>query len=374
MLPTRDDLFNVGADDIIQRADGRTTGRQFTADQIYLEGSDVNLLIAGTSAMGEEVVRQAGSELNALTLDGAFGDDLDRWIADRYGPDLPRKEASPSVGVLRFTRTSTGAGAVNYLSGSIVQTESGVRFELLQTASFTASSLGPVDVNARAVNAGIGGNVAAGTIVRAVTAFPDPTMLVTNPSFFSGGDDTESDDSYKSRARRYFPAARRGVKSAIENGALRVAGVREAVAEEVLDSNGNITGPVYLYIADANGQANQSLIDLVQIELLDFRALGIPVFIFSSIPVYVSIVLLLRYQSTVNSADALEQVKDTIVAQVSTLAPNQTLEVALLIEACKSVTGVIVLDDAIVSPTGDVVPTAGQLLRTRKDLISTVTS
>jgi uncharacterized phage protein gp47/JayE len=371
-LPTRDDLFNVGANEVLSRAQARTTGRQITEDQIFLDGSDANLLLASSSVMGEEVVRQTSEALNNLTLDGASGEALDRWVADRYSSSVVRKEASPSRGSLTFTRSSTAAGAVNYESGSIVQTEGGTRFELLQTASFSGSSLGPITVNGIAVNAGIGGNVPAGSITRAVTAFPDSTMAVTNSESFSGGDDTETDASFRNRARLFFPQASRGILDAIEFGALTVSGVRQATAEEVLNSDSWPTGFINLFIADVNGQANSQLIELVRIALLEYRSAGNPADIFGAIPVYESISLNLSYQTNVDTLAAFEQIQDTLIAQISQLAPNSILERSLIFAACRSVTGVIVADDAVVTPVGDVVPSQGQIIRTRKDLITSV--
>lgn len=372
-IPTRTELFNEGANEIIVRTNERTTGNQITSDQIFNEGSDANLLLAGASAMAEAVARLNAKNISDLTLSGARGEDLDRLIADRFPPSVVRKQASPSRGELSFTRSSTAAGAVDYLAGSIVETTSGIRFELLQTVSFSASAVGPIVVEARAVEAGIGGNVAANTIVRPVTNLPDGTITFTNTTFFSGGSDVETDDSFVERAKRSYAAERRGTLAAIEYGALTVEGVDQATAEEPRDSNGQLLGFVYLYIADANGQANDQLIELVRVALLDYRSGGNPVDIFGSIPTYVSISLLLRYSTNINTQDAFNQVRDTVVARVNALQPGETLERALIIEACKSVSGVIVLDDAVVTPTGDVVPDTGEIIRTRTDLVTATT-
>jgi uncharacterized phage protein gp47/JayE len=369
-FPTRDDLFNVGANEVIERAAGRTTGRQITSDQIFTPGSDANLFLASSAAMGEEVSRAGARDVSDLTLEGAQRIALDRVASDWTSGLVVRKQAAPSRGELQFARSSIAAGAIQFDAGSVVQTPGGIRFELLQTLTLGASSLGPSTVEARAVEAGIGGNVSEGTITRFVTASPDSTLTVTNPEFFSGGDDVETDAALRSRVRQFFSAVRRGVQAAIEFGALLVEGVRQASAVESLDSAGFPDGTVYLYIADANGQANAQLIELVRISLLDFRAQGIVPAIIGAVPTLVEIILRLRYESNVDTLAAFEQVRDTIVANVNLLDPDETLDRSLIFEAARSVSGVIVRDDAIVTPTGDIVPSSGQVLRTSADIVT----
>ncbi len=53
-------------------------------------------------------------------------------------------------------------------------------------------------------------------------------------------------------------------------------------------------------------------------------------------------------------------------------APQKTLERALLFASAQSIDGVIVLDDAVQVPVSDVVPAAGEVIRTRIDLITAV--
>jgi hypothetical protein len=366
---SRTELLNVAAEEILIRVEGRTAGNQFTAEQIFTDGSDVNLLLTGASVMGETISAQNAQNISDLTLSGAKDDALDRVVADRFSPSVVRKQAAPSVGELTFSRSSIAAGAVNYNSGSIVETSNGTRFEILQTVAFGASSYGPITVDARAVEAGIAGNVSANTITNPVTSLPDGTIVFTNSTFFSGGANKESDDAFIDRAKRSFDAERRGTKGAIEYGALTVEGVVQATAYEPLDSTGQLTGFVFLYIADANGQANDQLISLVNAALPEYRGEGAPVDIFGATPTYVTVTLNLRYRSNINSQNAFEQVRDTIIAAINALDPNTILERALIIKACKSVDGVIVLDDAVVAPAGDIVPSDGEIFKTRADLI-----
>jgi len=368
-LPTRAALFDVFAEELLSRAELQPVGARLTAEEVYTPGSDINLLAAGGAAMAEEVVRALGRSAADLTLDGANGAALDRWVADRYSPYLARKTASPALVTLSFSRPSAGAGAITLPAGTVCRTSSGVRFETLAAVAFGALAVGPITSEARAVEAGTTGNVAAQTINAFQVPPADASIVVTNYEPAAGGDFTESDDALRARARAFFGAARRGILTAIEQGALAVPGIRQATAEEVLNSLGVPSGLVFLYVADANGQSNLELSAAVLASLLDYRACGIIVNVYGAVPVYQSIALALSYQAGTDTSGAFEQVRALVVARVNALRPGETLHRSLIIEAARAVTGVIVADGAVVVPTGDVVPTAGQVLRTRTDLV-----
>lgn len=369
-LPNRVELFNVFADEVLLRAEGRQTGRRITGAEIFTEGSDINLIAAGGAAMAEEVMRQLGRGLSALTLDGARGVELDRWCSDRYSGEVVRKAAAPARVRLQLARPGFTAGAGVYPSGSRVQTQGGVLFVTTADATFGATSVGPVTVEARAVNAGIGGNVPAGAINAFVTQPFDPSITVTNPSFASGGAATENDASLRARARLFFLSARRGTLGAIEFGALTVDGVVQATAEEEVDGDDALTGRVFLYIADANGQANASLVAEVTLAVRAYRSAGLPVGVVGATPVFVPIQLALAFDANVDAGVAFNRVRTVVNGQVNQTRPNRTLYRSLITTAARSVPGVIVSDGAVVVPAGDVVPSTGQVIRTRLDLIT----
>lgn len=376
-LPTRSDLFNVFASEVLARAQSRSSGRQVTADQLFNPGSDFNLLGVAASAMAEEIVRQLARSTRALTLDGAVGQEIDEWAADRYGTAVVRKQAAPARVLLTFRRGSAG-GAVTYPSGSRVATIGGVQYTTQADAPFAAGNNGPVRVNARAVNAGTAGNVAKGTITKFVTQPPDATMSVSNEDVgtitgaASGGDASEADTPFRERVRRFFFALAKGTLQAIEFGGLTVAGVRQATAIEEATITGGLSGRVFLYIADANGQANATLVQEVVVALLEYRSAGVPVAVVGATPTFQAIQYKLRFQTNVDTAAAFESVRQATIARVNQLAPQETLPRSLLFEIARSVPGVIVLDDAVPVPAGDVVPPdgSGQVIRTRSDLIT----
>jgi len=371
-LPSRTDLFNVFADEVLTRARARSTGQQVTASEIFTPGSDINLIGAGGSAMGEEVVRQLGRSTKALTLSGSVGDEVDRWVFDHYGEKVPRKLAAAARVTVTLARPTGAFGGFTYGSGSRVTTPSGVQFDLQADAVFSGAAVGPVSVLARAVNAGTAGNVGANTITRFVTQPADPTTTITNVQPAAGGDTTETDAAYKARAQAYLLSLAKGTLPALEFGAKTVPGIRQASAIEELDNLGVLTGRTYLFIADANGQANNALVAEVNTALREYRAGGLPVITVGGTPVFQTITYHLSFETGVDTILAFDQVRQSTVARVNQLAPQAALRRSMLFEIARSVAGVIVPADGVTVPAGDVVPPAGsgQVIRTSADLVT----
>lgn len=369
-LPTRADYFRIGADEVAARSAARPIGQRISANEVYTEGSDINVVMASASAMAEEVTRQLSLRISALLLDGASGEDLDRLVADRFSPTVVRKAATPAVGTVQFSRVAGAFPAATIPAGTVLRTSAGTEFETTVVASFPAASSGPISASIRARQAGVAGNVAAGAVTQFQAPPSDPNILVTNAEPTAGGDQTENDARLRARARDFYRAARRGTLAAIEFGALTVPGVRQATALEEVDSLGVPTGRVSLYVADALGQANAALVAAVQAALLEYRAAGVYVDVASASPLFVPVVYNLRFAAGVDTTAAFALVQSATVSAVNALAPSAVLPVSLLFSVARSVPGVIVLDDAVVAPVGDLVPSAGQAIRTRLDLVT----
>lgn len=369
-LPTRQTYFQIGADEVLARSAARPIGQRISAEEVFTEGSDINIVTASASAMAEEVTRQLALREKVLLLDGASGIDLDRIVGDRFSPTVVRKQAVPSVVPLIISRSLGPLAAITLPIGTKVRTGSSFEFATTSAVSLAAGSTGPVTVLAEATVAGTAGNVAAGTITQFSEPPADPNLIVVNEEPAAGGDDEEKDPALRARARDFFRQARRGTLGAIEFGALTVPGVRQASAIEEVDPGGLPTGRVSIFVADAQGQANSALVTAVLLALLEYRAAGIIVDVLSAIPEFVSIRFRLRFSASVNTTVAAESVRLAAVAAVNVLRPNAVLPVSLLFAAARSVPGVIVLDDAIVAPVGDLVPALGQVIRTRPDLVT----
>ena len=332
----------------------------------------MNIAFAVSAAMAEEVARFAQASNNETflaTAEAEGGEVLSRWIFDRYS--LTIREAQAAAVTLRLTRTNLTPG-VTVEAGSVFGTAAGVNFRIINDVVFAANNQGPLDVIAFAEQSGPQGNVAAGTITQVVSGLEDSTIAVSNPEPAAGGSTEETSSEAAARARDFFVNARRGTAEAIQTGALDTPGVQQATVIENIDPSSTLPNfRVQLIIADRDGQANSALATQVRQTLVAFRCLGVPVLVTAGTPEFVEISIQgLQFQSSVNTTAVLEEARNAVLAAVNGQAPGQTLEVATIIAALKSVNGLIVPANAVVVPAGDLVPPTGGVIRTTKDRIA----
>lgn len=359
-FPSRLDLFALGRDYVLQRA------TRIDPEQVNVDGSDVNIIVASSSQIGFALVLQLAQRVNSLLLDGAIGEDLDRYAFDRY--QLTRKGASAAVGTVRFFRTAVTAGAGSVPIGTRLQTLTGVEYITTTQATFGATDF-DATASVRAVEAGKVTQVGANQIRRIASpaALFDPSLQVNNDAAMAGGEDAEDDDTFRERIRDFFSTVRRGTLSAIEFGATVVAGVVSAQAIEALDPNtGNPARVVNLYIADGSGVASAALGAQVRASLEDFRAAGITVLTSTSLPQIVEIQLDLTFRAGVDTTTLAENIRAAVVEFVNSLPVNGTLYRAQLFSVLQrfQADGLIPDQNAIAAPAGDLVPAVGQTLRT----------
>lgn len=365
-LPTREDYFQIGAQELIRRSANRPPNQRIAREAIFTEGTDINILMAVCSAMADEATRHLALRDAALFLDSSEDEDLDRLVADRFSPEIVRKQPSQALVTLVFSRPippSPGA-LVAYPVATRLRTATGVEFETTSPVVFPVNGTGPISATARARQAGPTGNVAPGTITQFVSPNLDAAVVVTNPAIASGGALLESDDALRERARRFFASARRGTLGAIEFGALTVSGVVSATAFEEVDGSGRPTGVVSVYIADANGQANQQLADLVRDALREYRAAGVIVDVLTTQPLPTDISYVVPFAAGTDTLAAAQQLRELTVATVNALAPGEVLPLSLLDSVARSVPGAIVLQGSVQLPAGDLVPAFNQVIKT----------
>lgn len=363
MALTRLDLFAIG------RASILASNPKISSDQIDTSGSDANLIVGGQSVMVGYLALQHEARFASQYLDSCEGEDLDRFGQDRY--QQPRLGASPAVVTVRFYRANTTAGAGSILPGTLLTSRSGVQFVTTTAANFGASTT-MVTATAQSVQSGASTKSGVNAIINITTAVFDQSMQVTNDSPSAGGEDRESDDLYRERLRGFWLAARRGTLGAIVQGALTVAGVVSAKAVETVDYLGFPGRCVILYIADSAGIANSALAATTTQSLDDWRAAGIPVIVQTGSPQMVSIVLKLVFQATSNTQALTSSIVTAIINYVNSLGVNETLTrgglLAVLLRFKND--GLIVTDGSVVTPTGDLVPTLGQVIRTTSALVT----
>jgi hypothetical protein len=358
-LPSRLDYFAVSRDFITQRA------TRIDPAQVDVEGSDVNLIAGSSSVLADHVTKQLGYRVAALTLDGSFDEDLDRYAYDRY--TLTRKGASPALGSVRIFRATTTGGVGTVALGTQLSTDDGAEYITTSTASFGAADLTST-ANVRAVQAGKSTQAGAGAINRFSRpgVLFDPSLQAINDAATAGGEEVETDDLFKSRIRDFWRVARRGILAAIEFGAKTVPGVVSAQAVEALTLGNMPARVVNLYISDSSGVASNALADQVRAALNDFRAGGIAVIVSTSLPLIVDVELRLTFRAGVDTKTLTDNVKAAVFEFINSLPVNGSLYEAQLFSVLQRYAddGLIPDEGTIVAPVGDLVPAVGQTLRT----------
>jgi len=366
-IPTRLDLHAIGRTHVLTHA------TKIDPAQVDVAGSDVNIVVASSSYMAYQVALQLSQGLGSLMLDAATGDDLDRFVMDRY--EIPRKGAQAALVDVRFFRDSLAAGLGFVPMETKLVTLTGIEYVTTETAVFGATD-SEVTVQARAVEAGKATQVGRNSIRRIdkPQLLWEPKLQVTNDEPASGGEDREDDNMYRERARAFYLTARRGTISAIELGAKSVGGIVSADASEVIGLDGNPARVVQLFVADSSGIANAPLAASAIANLEEYRAAGIAVLPVLSIPQIVAVNLRLLFTVGADTATLSMNVRNAVVTFINSLGVNQPLYYADLSAVLRRFKqfGLVPDENTIVTPPGDVYPLAGRTLRTRTENVTLV--
>jgi hypothetical protein len=371
-FPSFNDLFRAARDEILIR------NGQLSREAVERPGTDANVLIAGATACGDDVVTQLIQVQAGLFLDSATGQALDRLVFDRYG--LLRKPAAAALGEVRFDTVNPSPSNFAIPVNTIVATADGRQYVTTDSASFGLGSEGPVRVPIRSVLAGSDQQAQIATIINIVSSIPNsaPDLQVDNELATAGADDAETDASLRGRARAFFTTARKGTLDAIVQGALAFPGVRTAEGFEVLDAGGHPNRLVQLVVADQFTQTlvdynptppgyqeqSQILAQAVSDSLSDVRAAGIFVEVTVAVPTIQAIVLALTFTTGADTVALTQSAKGVAVNYTNSLNPGEPFVVADLNAEIDAIPGLVPTGSSVVTPAGDVVPQTLEVIRT----------
>jgi len=326
----------------------------------FLEGDVTQAHQHGSGAMADAVIRFAVQALKETFIDGAKGDKLTALCDDHL--NIQRSEATTSQSTVTVTRTSGGAGG-SLLAGFVVGSAfdsagNTVLFTLDTTVTFGAADNGPHSVNVTAQLAGRSGNVAAATITRLISSPFDATIAITNPAVAAGGNDEETDDELKVRARLFWQTLRRGTLAALEFGALKVPRVRVSRATEDLG-----TGITTLVVTDSDGNSTAQMVSDTIAEIENWRAASSLVTIIGGTQLIVNVTGQLVAKIGIDTSVLGPVAAAAIVGRMNKQRQGETL----FIDSIKAA-GISVDPDAIealtlTTPLADVVPLPAQVIR-----------
>lgn len=233
------------------------------------EGCDSAVRLYALAAELQSLLMQADWVLDQSFPQTAQGMYLD-YHAETRG--ITRGAAEKAAGVIRFAAADKVTAACPIEKGTVCMTAEGVRFETTEDAAIAVGSQW-ADVPARAVEAGAGGNVIAGTVTL-LSAMPVGVVQCTNPAAFSGGCDAESDEALRGRVLASYQRLPNGANAAYyEQEAMRYPGV--AAAKAVGRARG--IGTVNVVIATHAGVPDAALLAAVETDLQKKREIAVDV-------------------------------------------------------------------------------------------------
>ncbi len=375
-LPSREELFQRFRQAALAVPDTKVSAREFDRP-----GSDLNLLAASGSLMGEEMIRRMAQAVANSFEDTAESNGLDRVVFDRKG--IARKPAAPAVGEVELTRLTATAGAGTIIGGlpgsgppapTRIRTNQGIVYFLTENAPFGAAELGPITATIQAELAGIEQEVEDNQAWNFVDVPFDTTITIANPDPTAGAADEENDVRYRGRAKNFFPTVRRGTRAAIQFGLDSTPGVDSAAVIETINPvNGFPACSAQGFILDVLEQANQTLSARAQLRLLEFRPIGIPVILIPGTPQFVDIEFLGSSFDTsivLDTSAAANDVKTAIIAALNNQRPNQVLLRTTILAAARTVPGFVIEDTNLVEPAGTLLPASADIVfRSKRELI-----
>lgn len=350
----------------------------------FNEGSLLDILGGVVSRGVAEVQALAIEEFKKTYVETATGpeetggaDDLETLLVDHFGEDFKRPDAVYAEGQVTFSRPTTGAGNIVIPAGTIVKTAaneagSSQRFATQSAVTITGLSIA---ASVKAVDAGSAGNVLANTVVEIESSLVDSSITVNNASAFSGGDEVLDDAEYRQYAKNLLKTLRGATLEAIVAKAKTVSGVEEAFGAEFSqtvkewdEAESEAVGDAFkitrvkLYIADANGTANNTLINNVKAAIATVRAAGVQVEVLAAsaqtVNVSISVTLNGSGPNFAALSSSLQPIFDDIAEYLQTLAIGTGLSRSALKTHILGIWGASGSDDltniTIVTPTGDV--------------------
>lgn len=233
------------------------------------EGCDLAVRLWAAAAQLQSLGIQAD-----WVLDQSFPQTAQGQYLDYHGQmrGLTRMPAVKAVGTLRFFVDTPPVMDMVISEGTVCMTAEGVRVQTVEDVILKEGSL-YADVPAKAVEGGVQGNAAAGTVV-ILTACPVAVTGCTNPEPLVGGRNAEDDEAFRGRILDSYQRLPNGANAAwYEQTAVNYGGV--VAAKAVGRARG--IGTVDVYVATAQGVPGEDLLTGLQAELQEKREIAVDV-------------------------------------------------------------------------------------------------
>jgi uncharacterized phage protein gp47/JayE len=263
------------------------------------------------------------------------GVDLDSWMADFLLLRLPAKRATGTATFSRFFGTAAAFIPV----GTIVKTQDGsfsfaVSIDNSNPAWLSghggysvSSGVRSIDLPIVASLAGRTGNVLSDTIT--ILASPVSGIdTITNVGGTIGGEDAETDASFRIRFANFFAARSRATLDAIGYAISLIGPNLSYVIQENVDTAGNRRlGNMLIVVDDGSGLLSDALFNALAVEIETVRPIGTTFSIQPAQVMQVQVTLSIEFPSGYVTAPIHSQLQTVINGYINSLQIGGTLSV-----------------------------------------------
>ncbi len=231
----------------------------------------------------------------------ATGEELDKHAQTR---SLARKNATFAQGIVRFYAGEASELVRTVPAGTVCMTPGLVRFETTRMGVLQAGEMW-VDIPVRALEAGAGGNVAAGTITEMAVA-PVGVASCTNPAPCAGGVDEEDDESLRARVLHSYRYLPNGANAAYYR---QLAMADDEVAMAMVVPRPRGVGSVDVVVTAHGGLPGQALVDRLQAVMEEQREIAVDLLVRTPETTAVDVSVQVRAQEGYEAQTVLERVE-----------------------------------------------------------------
>ncbi|MDO4813246.1 MAG: baseplate J/gp47 family protein [Eubacteriales bacterium] len=322
------------------------------------DGCDAMVRLYALSAQVQSLLAQADWVLDQSFPQTAQGEYLDYHAQTR---GMTRSQATRATGMLCFSSPGTALTDCVIPEGTVAMTAEGVRFETTEEAVLSAGER-TVSVPAQAAVPGASGNVIEGKI-KLMSLMPVGIAQCVNEQPFTGGSDTESDESLRARILESYKRLPNGANAAFyEQEAMSVPTV--AAAKAVGRARG--IGTVDVYVATHSGTPDGALLDEIASVLDHKREIAVDVEVLAPAPVAVNVAAELSAAEGYDFSEVCDAVRAALGEHFTGERMGEDVHCAKLASLIYGVRGVE--NCHLLAPTEDITTGA-----TRLPILGTVT-
>jgi uncharacterized phage protein gp47/JayE len=283
--------------------------------------------------------------LVALTLrttraETSTGSDLDSWMADFA---FERSAATPARGTITFSRYSSVMSVVIPVGTAVKCRDRNISYIVIADNTLTsfappinaysiAAGVNSIDVPVAASTPGSEGNVLKESIT--LLASPVPGIdTVNNNSALSGGEDPESDETFRLRFRKFFAARSRATVDAIGYAIVQAGSDLKYLIQENVDPQGmRRIGNIVIFISSSAGPVSSDTLNAISNSVNLVRPIGTTFFVLPADVVEVQITLTLALPAGLLMLDVTDNIRSSIKSYVNGIPIGGLVSVSRIVQ------------------------------------------